>query len=197
MGSNSPAPGGGSVSALCGSLGAGLASMVAVLTHEKKEFIDDKPKMNILGEEAQKLKDRLLWLVDEDTKAFNNIMASNRLPQSNPQEKRVKTKAVLKSNMYAIQIPWEVAELSFQMMKLAFQLVKEGNPNSVSDAGVAGEVGMAAIRGACLNVLINLSGVEQNKKYVKEMNENVQSILANGEKLQKQIFKETVRIIKT
>ena len=197
LGSNSPAPGGGSVSALCGSLGAGLASMVAVLTHEKKEFIDDKPKMNILGEEAQKLKDRLLWLVDEDTKAFNNIMASNRLPQSNPQEKRVKTKAVLKSNMYAIQIPWEVAELSFQMMKLAFQLVKEGNPNSVSDAGVAGEVGMAAIRGACLNVLINLSGVEQNKKYVKEMNENVQSILANGEKLQKQIFKETVRIIKT
>ena len=150
----------------------------------------------MLGEEAQKLKNRLLWLVDEDTKAFNNIMESNRLPQSNPQEKRVKTKAVLKSNMYAIQIPWEVAELSFQMMKLALQLVKEGNPNSVSDAGVAGEVGMAAIRGACLNVLINLSGVEQNKKYVKEMNENVQSIIANGEKLQKQIFKETIRIIK-
>ena len=124
-------------------------------------------------------------------------MASNRLPKSNLQEKRVKTKEILKSNMYAIQIPWEVAELSFQMMKLAFQLVKEGNPNSVSDAGVAGEVGMAAIRGACLNVLINLSGVEQNTKFVKEMNENVQSILANGEKLQKQIFKETVRIIKT
>ena len=71
LGSNSPAPGGGSVSALCGSLGAGLASMVAVLTHEKKEFIDDKPKMNMLGEEAQELKDRLLWLVDEDTKAFS------------------------------------------------------------------------------------------------------------------------------
>jgi len=195
VGSNSPAPGGGSVSALAGSLGAGLTSMVAALTHEKKDFFDKKPLMEEIGDEAQKIKDRLLFLVEEDTNAFNKVMAAIRLPQSSPEEKTTKAKAVREANIYAIRVPWEVAKLSYRVMELALQLVNEGNPNSVSDVGVAGEVGMAAIRGACLNILINLPGVESDDRFVKDMNTKMDALIPKAEKLQKQILKETINKI--
>ena len=195
VGSNSPAPGGGSVSALAGSLGAGLTSMVAALTHEKKDFFDKKPLMEEIGDEAQKIKDRLLFLVEEDTNAFNKVMAAIRLPQSSPEEKMTKAKAVREANIYAIRVPWEVAKLSYRVMELALQLVNEGNPNSVSDVGVAGEVGMAAIRGACLNILINLPEVESDDRFVKDMNTKMDALIPKAEKLQKQILKETINKI--
>jgi len=195
VGSNSPAPGGGSVSALAGSLGAGLTSMVAALTHEKKDFFDKKHLMEGIGDEAQKIKDRLLFLVEEDTNAFNKVMDASRLPQSSPEEKTIKANVVQEANLYAIRVPWEVAKLSYRVMELALQLVNEGNPNSVSDVGVAGEVGMAAIRGACLNILINLPGVKSDDSFVKDMNTKMDALIPKAEKLQKQILRETVKTI--
>ena len=147
LSTNSPAPGGGSVSALAGSLGAALSSMVAALTHEKKGMLDIKPEMDEIGVEAQELKDRLAFLVDEDTEAFNQVMEANRFPANDEKEKKVKEKAVDTANKYAIDIPMETAEKCFRVIELTNTLVEKGNPNSVSDAGVAAEVALAGVRG--------------------------------------------------
>ena len=193
LSTNSPAPGGGSVSAFAGAMGASLASMVAALTHEKKEFLTRKEEMNDIGVEAQQLKDRLAFLVDEDTKAFNRVMEANRLSDGTDDERKIKESAIEESNKYAIQIPMETAELSFQVMELSEKLVERGNPNSVSDAGVAAEVGLAAVRGACMNVKINLPGID-DQDYVSDMNAKVSALIKNAESLQKTVFKKTMQV---
>lgn len=187
---NSPAPGGGSVAAMAGSLGASLASMVAALTHEKKDMLDSKPEMDIIGIEAQLLKDQLAFLVDEDTEAFNQVMSANRLPSSNENEKIKKSQSVELANQYAIDVPMETAELCFKVLKLANQLVDNGNPNSVSDAGVAGELALAGVRGACMNVLINLPSVD-DLKYKNEKKEAVEKLKKDAEQLHAIIHQQT------
>ena len=194
LSTNSPAPGGGSVSALAGALGAALSSMVAALTHEKKDMLDRKPEMDAIGIEAQNLKDRLTTLVDEDTHAFNKLMDANRLPATNDQEQIVKIEAIEIANKYAIDIPMETAEKCFRVIKLAEILVENGNPNSVSDAGVAAEVALAGVSGACMNVLINLPGVGDDK-YCDDMRNRVEEIMEKAESLQKTVFEKTMTII--
>lgn len=194
LSANSPAPGGGSVSALAGALGAALSSMVAALTHEKKEMLDSKPEMDRIGVEAQALKDRLTFLVDEDTTAFNKVMEANRLSATTDDEKSVKDLAVDVANKYAIEIPMETAEKCFRVIELSNILVEKGNPNSVSDAGVAAEVALAGVSGACMNVLINLPGVEDDD-YCGDMRNRVEKIMEKAESLQKIVFEKTMNII--
>jgi glutamate formiminotransferase/formiminotetrahydrofolate cyclodeaminase len=195
LSSNSPAPGGGSVSALAASLGASLASMVAALTHEKKGFLDKKPMLNEVGVKTQELKERLTFLVDEDTNAFNMVMAANRLPSGSKSEEEQKLKAVQSANRYAIEVPLEVAKLSLEVMKLAQKMVEEGNPNSVSDAGVGAEVAYAGLRGACLNVLINISGMDDDEDFVEKAKDEVEKLLSSSKILHQMIFAKTVEII--
>jgi glutamate formiminotransferase/formiminotetrahydrofolate cyclodeaminase len=194
LSTNSPAPGGGSVSALVGALGAALSSMVAALSHEKKELLDLKPEMNEIGIEAQKLKDRLSFLVDEDTNAFNKVMDANRLSATNDEEQSAKNQAIEIANKYAIEIPLETAKKCFHVIELADTLVEKGNPNSVSDAGVAAEVALAGVSGACMNVLINLTSVEDNS-YCDDMRNKVEDIMEKAESLQKVVFEKTMNII--
>jgi len=194
LSTNSPAPGGGSVSALAGSLGAALSSMVAALTHEKKGFIQLKPEMNEIGIEAQTIKDRLSFLVDEDTNAFNNVMEANRMPASNDEEVKVKNRAIRKANEYAIDVPFEVANLCKRVIELADILVEKGNPNSVSDAGVAAEVALAGLRGASMNVLINLPSID-DEKYRSEKRKEVDRLIQAAEALHKIVYKKTLNII--
>ena len=194
LSTNSPAPGGGSVSALAGSLGAALSSMVAALTHEKKGFIALKPEMDKIGVEAQTIKDRLSFLVDEDTNAFNNVMEANRMPASNDEEAKVKDRAIRKANEYAIDVPFEVANLCKRVIELADILVEKGNPNSVSDAGVAGEVALAGLRGASMNVLINLPSID-DEEYRSEKRKEVDGLIQAAEALHKIVYKKTLNII--
>ena len=194
LSTNSPAPGGGSVSALAGSLGAALSSMVAALTHEKKGFIALKPEMDKIGVEAQTIKDRLSFLVDEDTNAFNNVMEANRMPASNDEEAKVKDRAIRKANEYAIDVPYEVANLCKRVIELADILVEKGNPNSVSDAGVAGEVALAGLRGASMNVLINLPSID-DEEYRSEKRKEVDGLIQAAEALHKIVYKKTLNII--
>jgi len=194
LSTNSPAPGGGSVSALAGSLGAALSSMVAALTHEKKGFIALKPEMDKIGVEAQTIKDRLSFLVDEDTNAFNNVMEANRMPASNDEEVKVKNRAIRKANEYAIDVPYEVANLCERVIELADILVEKGNPNSVSDAGVAAEVALAGLRGASMNVLINLPSID-DEKYRSEKRKEVDGLIQAAEALHKIVYKKTLNII--
>ena len=194
LSTNSPAPGGGSVSALAGSLGAALSSMVAALTHEKKGFIALKPEMDKIGVEAQTIKDRLSFLVDEDTNAFNNVMEANRMPASNDDEAKVKDRAIRKANEYAIDVPYEVANLCKRVIELADILVEKGNPNSVSDARVAGEVAFAGLRGASMNVLINLPSID-DEEYRSEKRKEVDGLIQAAEALHKIVYKKTLNII--
>jgi len=194
LSTNSPAPGGGSVSALVGALGAALSSMVAALSHEKKELLDLKPEMDEIGIEAQNLKDRLSFLVDEDTNAFNKVMDANRLSATNDEEQSSKNQAIEIANKYAIEIPLETAKKCFRVIELADTLVEKGNPNSVSDAGVAAEVALAGVSGACMNVLINLTSVEDDS-YSDDMRNKVEEIMEKAESLQKVVFEKTMNII--
>lgn len=192
---NSPAPGGGSVAALAGSLGAALTSMVAALTHEKPGYYDTKPRMKEVGVRAQQIKDRLVVLVDEDTQAFNQVMAASRLPCATEAEKTAKNKALQSANRYAVDVPLEVADLSFEMMNLAREMVVSGNPNSVSDAGVANEAGYAAVRGAVLNILINIAGLSDDPSFVAEMKKKADELVMKAESLHREVFEATLGVI--
>ena len=195
LSTNSPAPGGGSVAALAGSLGAALSSMVAALTHEKKEMLESKPLMDEIGVEAQQLKDRLAVLVEEDTQAFNKVMEANRLPATTDEEKEIKKESLDSANKYAIHIPLETAQKCLRVIELSQELVTNGNPNSVSDAGVAAEVALAGLRGACMNVMINLSEIDDTS-YCEALQNEVDSLIKNGESIHKKVFEKTVSIIK-
>ena len=196
LSTNSPAPGGGSVAALAGSLGAALSSMVAALTHEKKDMLNNKPLMDEIGVEAQELKDQLAILVEEDTQAFNKVMEANRLPVSTDEEKSIKKENLENANKYAIQIPLETAQKCLRVIELSELLVINGNPNSVSDVGVAAEVALAGLRGACMNVMINLSAVE-DKTYCDSIQEQVDSFINSGQAIHKKVFEKTIAIIKS
>jgi len=191
---NSPAPGGGSVSALAGALGASLSSMVASLTHEKKGNIDLKPEMDQIGVDSQKFLKRLLFLIDEDTQAFNNVIASNKLPVDNKKDQEHKIKEIEKSNKYAADVPLETAKLCLQVIKLSRKLIKMGNPNSVTDASVAAEVAAAGVTGACLNVMINLKEINDSS-YKSGKSKEVAEILREVDKIKKETFDQTIKVI--
>jgi glutamate formiminotransferase/formiminotetrahydrofolate cyclodeaminase len=155
LSSSSPAPGGGSVAALCGALSASLVSMVAALTWPKAGLEGARPAMKAAGTDAQGLKDWFLDAVDRDTEAFNAVLAAMRLPKNTPQDMAVRSGAVERANQGAAKVPLDVLEATIRVLDLALRVAKDGNPNSVSDAGVAGAAALAAAEGAALNVRIN------------------------------------------
>ena len=194
LSTNSAAPGGGSVSALAGSLGAALISMVSALNHEKKENIKIKPQMEKIGIEAQKIKDRLSFLVDEDTNAFNQLIKANRMPSSNNKQEKEKLYAIQKANEFAIEIPLEVISHCLRIIELSEDLIDNGNPNLVSDAGVSAEVSLAGVRGAAMNVLINLIGIDDDS-YCNKKRELVNKFINDAEKNWKIVFDKTMKKI--
>jgi glutamate formiminotransferase / formiminotetrahydrofolate cyclodeaminase len=163
LSSDSPAPGGGSVAALAGSLSAALSSMVATLTWSKAGMESARPVMKETGIEGQRLKDWFLDAVDRDTDAFNAVLAAMRLPKKTEQELAARLAAIEKANQGAARVPLEVVERSVRALTLALVVAKDGNPNSVSDAGVAGACALAAAEGASLNVRINVPGLTDAK----------------------------------
>ena len=194
LSSNSPAPGGGSVSALAGSLGAALVSMVGALNHEKKENINIKPELEKIGIESQEIKDRLSFLVDEDTNAFNELIEANRLPSNDEVEKKEKLNAIKQANEYAIQIPLEVIYHCSRVIELSEKLIDNGSSSLVSDAGVSAEVALAGVRGAAMNVFINLLNISDDN-YCSEKRKLVQKLIIDSEKKRKIVFDKTMNKI--
>ncbi len=164
----SPAPGGGSIAALAGSLGAALSSMVANLTANKRgsEAVDEP--LNKAAEEAQEIKFALIKAVDADTNAFNAYMNARRLPSKTDEEKRLKHQAEQDGLKQAVQVPLRTAELSLQALDVAQVVVQYGNPNSITDVGVGAQMSFAGVKGGVYNVLINLKDIE-DRQFVKEM----------------------------
>ena len=165
LSSDSPAPGGGSVAALCGSLSAALTSMVANLTFTKKGFEELQAEMDDVGCKAQQLKAFFARAVDEDTDSFNRVMDAMRLPKKTDDDKAVRLAAIQEATKGAILVPHTVLERSKEAAELAGMVAARGNPNSLSDAGVASLGARLAARGAYYNVLINLPAVD-DKEYV-------------------------------
>jgi glutamate formiminotransferase/formiminotetrahydrofolate cyclodeaminase len=163
LSSDSPAPGGGSVAALCGALSAALSAMVAALTWTKKGLEKRRPSMKGIGDRGQALKDFFLRAVDRDTDSFNGILAAMRLPKKTPEDQEVRNRAIQQANETATRVPLEVLERTVEALEAALEVAGQGNPNSVSDAGVAGACALAAAEGASLNVRINVPSIEDDK----------------------------------
>ena len=159
LASDSPAPGGGSVSALAGALSAGLTNMVGVLSYGKKGYEEYWDEIEDLSNSAQKLKNRLLFLVDEDTASFNQVMTAMRMPSDSEEQAAERLEALQSATIYSARIPLQVMEASLEAMKLAIRMAEIGNQNSLSDAGVAVLQSQAGLEGAAMNVLINLPGI--------------------------------------
>lgn len=155
--SESAAPGGGSISAYMGALGASLGTMVANLSSHKAGWDDKWEQFSDWAEKGQKIKDKLLYLVDEDTNAFNKIMDAFSLPKKTDAEKAARKQAIQDATKYAILIPFQVMETSLDSFELIKAMAEYGNPNSVTDAGVGALALRSAVMGAFLNVKINAS----------------------------------------
>jgi glutamate formiminotransferase/formiminotetrahydrofolate cyclodeaminase len=158
--SDSPAPGGGSVAALMGALGASLGGMVANLSAGKRGWDDRLTYFSDAAVQAQQLKDELLFLVDEDTTAFNKVMAAFGLPKDSAEEKAARTTAIQQANQYAAEIPLRVMQTAAKAYPLLADMAANGNPASISDVGVGLLAVRACIEGAGMNVRINLSGLK-------------------------------------
>jgi len=162
--SESPAPGGGSIAAYLGALGASLATMVANLSSHKRGWDDRWKEFSDWAEKGQKLKDELLYLVDEDTHAFNMIMDALASPKKTEEEKETCRKAIEDASLYAIAIPFRVMQVAYESLEVIEAMARSGNPNSVSDAGVGALCARSAIMGAHLNVKINAAGLADRSK---------------------------------
>ena len=172
--SESPAPGGGSISAYVGSLGISLATMVANLSSHKRGWDKRWEEFSSWAEKGQKIKDELLHLVDEDTIAFNKIMDAFGLPKKSKEEKAARAEAIEDASKYAIEIPFKVMQKSYESMEIIKAMAEIGNPNSVSDAGVGALCARTAVMGAYLNVKINASGLEDKDFVNKKLSEGLE-----------------------
>ncbi|MBM3914946.1 MAG: glutamate formimidoyltransferase [Sphingomonadales bacterium] len=173
--SESPAPGGGSVAAYLGALGVSLGTMVANLSSHKKGWDDRWKEFSDWADKGQQLKDELLGLVDADTAAFNGIMQAMSLPKATEEDKQSRKAALQLATRKAIDIPFRVMECSLQSMELIMAMAKQGNPNSVSDAGVGALCARSAVLGAALNVKINVSGYD-DKNFVVDLLQQVKEM---------------------
>lgn len=187
LSSESPAPGGGSVAALAGSLGAALASMVANLTVGKKGYETVWDEMKDIAVKGQELKDKLLRAVDEDTEAFNRLMAAFGHPKNTEEQMAQREAVIQQATKDACLVPLSVMENSIEVLKLAKVVGEKGNDNAASDAGVASLMARAAVFGAGLNVKINLPGIS-DKAFVADLSSRVKILMEEAHQMQDNVL---------
>jgi glutamate formiminotransferase/formiminotetrahydrofolate cyclodeaminase len=186
--SESPAPGGGSVSAAVGAFGAALGTMVANLSAHKRGWDDRWEEFSHWAEKGKCYHDALLKCVDEDTEAFNQIMTAFGLPKSNEQEKAERKKAIQFATKNAMEVPLKVMQLACDSLEVMHTMAETGNPNSVSDAGVGALCARTAVEGAFLNVKINAPGCD-DKTFADEILNKAESLSATAKKREAEILK--------
>lgn len=193
--SESPAPGGGSIAAYMGALGISLGTMVANLSSHKKGWDERWKEFSNYAEDGQKIKDELLKLVDEDTKAFNQIMDAFALPKNSEEEKANRKQAIQDATKNAIEVPFRVMELSLKSFDVIKAMAETGNPNSVSDAGVGALCARSAVYGAWLNVKINAASYT-DKRYTARKLKKGKEILDKAKELERKVLGIVERKIK-
>jgi len=178
------------VAALMGALGVSLGGMVANLSAGKRGWEDKLEYFSDWAVKAQQLKDELLSLVDEDTNAFNKVMDAFGLPKNSPEEKAARTATIEEATKHAAEVPLKVMETAAKSYELLSEMADNGNPASVSDVGVGALATRACIKGAAMNVRINL-GQLKDKKFRSRFQRRVQKVSADSEAL----FKKIIRIV--
>ena len=176
---DTPAPGGGSISALAGALGAALASMVANLSVGKGEFDAKYKNLCTLAETAQHVKDELVHAVDADTEAFNEVLDAMRMAKDTPEQIEARDAAMCEGYKSAARVPMGTAQLCNQTLKLCLDAAQVGNDAVMSDAGVGALMVFAGVQGAIYNVRINLPNID-DADFVAEMNKDLQGLLQDA-----------------
>jgi glutamate formiminotransferase/formiminotetrahydrofolate cyclodeaminase len=192
--SESPAPGGGSIAAYVGSLGVALGGMVANLSSHKRGWDARWKEFSDVAEAAVKLEKELLFLVDEDTRAFNRIMDAFGLPNGSAEEKASRKVAIQAATLHAIETPLRVMQLAYDSFDVIEAMAQKGNPNSVSDAGVGALCVRAAVMGAWLNVKINCSGYD-DKEYVNRVLADANALVQQTNAREAAILEQVNRVI--
>ncbi len=185
--SESPAPGGGSISAYMGALGAALGTMVANLSSHKPGWDARWEEFSDWADKGQKLMTELLHLVDEDTEAFNRIMNVFSMPKGTDEEKAARSAALQEATLYATQVPLRTMQTSFKVFEIVKAMAEQGNPNSVTDAGVGALAARSAVLGACLNVKINAAGLK-DRAVADDLIGQANRIVADAEKAEREIL---------
>jgi len=185
--SESPAPGGGSISAYMGALGISLGTMVANLSSHKRGWDERWEEFSDWAEKGQFYKDELVKMVDEDTNAFNKIMDAFGLPKSNDEEKKARKQAIEEATKFATEVPLKVMKLCYESMETIKVMAEVGNPNSVSDAGVGALAARSGVMGAFLNVKINASGLADKDYAAKKIAEG-EDIQNKAQEMEQQIL---------
>ena len=181
LSSESPAPGGGSVAALLGAMGASLSSMVSNLTIGKKQFKHKYNQMNSIAVKCQALKKEFIHLIDKDTDAFNNVMNAFRLPKKTDIQNQLRESKIQEMTKIASLVPFEVLENCFKGLEISLLVSKKGNLNSITDAGVASESFMAGANSAYFNILINLKDID-DQNFTSKIKLKANKILKNCKK---------------
>lgn len=190
----SPAPGGGSVAAYMGALGAALGTMVANLSAHKPGWDDRWEEFSRWADKGVELEAELLHLVDEDTEAFNRIMAAFGMPKNTDEDKRLRSEAIQKATLFAAQVPLETMKASFKAFEICKAMAETGNPNSVSDAGVGALAARAAVLGAGLNVKINASSLKDKAQAETLINE-ANNLMAEADKAEREVMEIVEKLI--
>ena len=186
--SESPAPGGGSISAYMGALGAALSTMVANLSSHKRGWDARWEEFSNWAEKGKEIQGQLMRLVDEDTHAFNRIMDAFGLPKKSEEEKALRRQAIEEATRFATEVPFKTMQLCYESMDLALQMAQIGNPNSVSDAGVGALAARSGVIGAFLNVKINAAGLE-DKEFARQIIRDGESIVEKARQKEEEILK--------
>lgn len=194
LGSSEPAPGGGSASALAGSMGISLTKMVTELTIGKKKYLEYEELAKRTNDQATKLQVELLNAIDKDTEAFNDVSAVFSMPKSNDEEKALRSEALQKALQGAAKSPYEMMSVCVEALKVTKQIVGKSNINAASDLGVAALNLKSALQGAWLNVLINLSSIK-DQTFVDKYRTDGENLLNEGSQLADEIYNEIVKMI--
>lgn len=188
--SDAPAPGGGSVSALSAAQGAALVSMVCELTIPKEKFAEYKELCEEVKAEILGVYDALVIGIDKDTEAFNQVSAAFKLPKATDEEKAARSKAIQAATVVATKVPYETMELCMKGLETTAKIVGKSNPNAASDLGVAALNLLAGIKGAYLNVMINLPGIKDEA--AKAEFAGAEAMVAKAEELANKIYTEVL-----
>lgn len=188
LASNSPAPGGGSVAALSGALGADLVSMVCNLSLGKADYESFSGEITEALAQAQNLSKSLLESVDRDTEAFNEVMAAFKMPKDTDEQKNARKEAIQRGYKKAIQSPLGIARGCLQVLRLAKGLLGKSNSNALSDLGVASQQAYAGLEGAIMNVKINIPSIKDGD-FVAEANSEISTLLKEGGSISKTVHK--------
>ena len=190
LASDAPAPGGGSVSALSAAQGAALTSMVCELTIPKEKFAEYKELCEEVKADILKVYDALVVGIDKDTEAFNQVSAAFKLPKATDEEKAARSKAIQAATVVATKVPYETMELCMEGLEITAKIVGKSNPNAASDLGVAALNLLAGLKGAYLNVMINLPGIKDEA--IKAEFAGAAAMVAKAEELANKIYTDVL-----